>query len=217
MSQHPSDDDLRAALSAAAIHATPGPDCPEPARLWELAEGNVDETVLDHVSVCPSCQEAVRLGRVLVSEHAGDAKVVELQPAANSSRWGFAVLGAALAAGIIGVIVLRPPVEAPDVDVIRGELAVPLRSATPDAIPRSAAELRWTEGPEGTVYDVRVLDEQLLPVAEVVGLQVPHWTIPAERLQHLPTPTSLQWRVTARTPEGRRLSSPTWPVRIEAR
>ena len=216
MSQHPSDDDLRAALSAAAIHAAPGPDCPEPARLWELADGNVDETVLDHVSGCPSCQEAVRLGRVL-SEPTGDENVGEPETAANGSRWGFAVLGAALAAGIVGVIVLRPLVEAPDADVIRGELAVPIRSDTPDAVPRSAAELRWTAGPEGTVYDVRVLDEQLQPVAEAVGLEVPHWTIPAERLQQLPAPTSLQWRVTARTPEGRRLSSPTWAVRIEAR
>lgn len=210
MSEHPSDDDLRAALSAAAIHAAPTPDCPEPELLWALANGSVDESVLDHVTGCPSCQEAVRLGRVLVSEPAPET-------AANGSRWGIAVLGAALAAGIVGVIVLRPPVETPDADVIRGELAVPLRSATPDAVPRSAAELRWSAGPEGTVYDVRVLDERLQPVAEAVGLQVPHWTIPADRLQHLPAPASLQWRVIARTPEGRQLSSPTWAVRIEAR
>ena len=207
--EHPSVHELRAALIEAASRAVPGPDCPEPHALWAVADGSGEPSVLDHVAACGSCQEAIRLARELA--RAPTSNVVALP----SRRWTpVAVIGGALAAGIIGVLLLRTPAPEPAPDVMRGDLDVPLRALSGDRLPRAAAELRWTAGPEGTVYDVRVMNERLDTLAEATELDEPRWTIPAAALAD-DEDGALQWQVTARTPDGRRMQSPTWTVQIE--
>jgi len=79
--------------------------------------------------------------------------------------------------------------------------------------PRSACNLRWNTGPDGTRYDLIVTDGELEILSTVKGLNQPEYTVPQGQI---PASTEeLLWRVTAHLPDGGSVSSETFTTVID--
>jgi hypothetical protein len=100
------------------------------------------------------------------------------------------------------------PIDAP----FRGGDAPVIRSLSDDgeALPREDFRLRWSPGPEGSRYDVRVTTESLEVVADAQRLAEPSFLVPESALVKLPAGGRVLWRVEALLPGGERVASPTF-------
>ena len=213
--------DLLEAFADADVRA-PGP-CPPADDIWTAARGEGDATAVRrialHVAECGACtvawRLAVEMARVVPPARAGR------EPEAASRRWRrIASIGAAaaLAAGLAGLFVIdarRFPAR-PEVGVYRTAAPVEVRALVPDGavLPRHDMRLRWTAGPEGSRYVVRVFTEDLTSIAEADGLAAPEYVVPESRLAGLPAGARLLWQVTVVPPGGDRFTSPTFAVRL---
>lgn len=218
------DSTLREAFQARTGGPPPGTTCPDPARIYDAARGALPpgETreVVEHLAVCPECAEAWRLAAAF-EEEAGVAD--EPAPVVTRSIWrprlvaaAATLLAAALAAGLWWSVVTVPE-QAP---VYRAAGEAEIVSLLPEGEPldREQPVLLWRLGPEavpeGTTYDLQVSTAALEPVAEASELEEPRYQLPKEALADLPAGAQLLWRVEARTPDGRRIASPTFVTPI---
>jgi hypothetical protein len=133
------------------------------------------------------------------------------------SRWVPIAAAAALVvvAGVVSVQVLRE--RTPATPVYRSPGADWLRSELPadGALARDHCLLRWTPGPEGTTYQVRVMSEDHDPLARGRRLDRAEYLVPAAALGELPSEARIFWQVTARLPDGRTVDSETFDGRVE--
>ena len=215
----------RQAFAALGERAAPGPDCPEPDRIWAAATAESPPAerheIFDHMASCASCAAAFRLARGLSQEEAPQEKTgrvaqVKAFPrlvARPWLRWGTAL--AAAAAAVVLAVQLPGWLSRPG--PYRGGEVREIRSQIPEGtiLPREKADLRWTAGPPGSVYEVRVLTPEGREIAVESGLAEPRWRIPASALTAVPSNAVLYWRVTALPPDGKSLGSKTFSVRLE--
>lgn len=214
------DSTLREAFQARTGGPPPGTACPDPGRIYDAARGALlpGETreVVEHLALCPDCAEAWRLA-VAFEEEAGAAE--EPAPVTARPAWrprlvavAATLVAAALAAGLWWSVVTVPE-QAP---IYRAAGEAEIVSLLPEGQPldREAPVLRWRlepeAVPEGTTYDVLVSTEALEPVAEATELEEPRYELLEEALADLTAGARLLWRVEATTPDGRRISSPTF-------
>jgi hypothetical protein len=154
---------------------------------------------------CASCASAFRLARGL-SEEKKEATVVR----GPWTRWA-PVVGAIAAVLVLAVLIptLRKP------SPYRGGQDQEIRSLIDDSVlSRDQAELRWTPGPPGSRYEVRVLTADGAEIAVESDLEAPSWRIPPSALAGLPTDTVLYWQVKALYPDGKRSASKTFEARL---
>lgn len=208
-------DRLRRAWASLSDGAVPTESCPEPDSLWAAARGElapeVTRGLVEHTLTCGACAEAWRLAR----EVGGTLPLLEaLDPALGRPRWvGFGtLLAAAAAALVVATTLARSPLSP-----YRGVGAVVVRSWIPEGrtLSRSQCTLRWSPGPAGSHYDLRVATEDLTIVAVVRGLEATEYRVPAGALAPLPAGAKLLWQVEALSPDGTRLSSTTFVTQIE--
>ena len=208
------DEWLRAAFQARRAAATPKESCPAPSDLWSAARGELAvetrRTLVDHTSVCGACAESWRLAMEVSRD---------LSPGQRPWQRSFAPLAAAAAlvlalAGGIWLMQRPGPVEPP---AFRGGEAFAIRSLVreDEALPRRAFRLRWSPGPEGSRYDVRVTTESLQVLAGGQRLAEPSFLVPESALAPLPKDSRILWRVEASLPDGERVASPTFVTRLE--
>jgi hypothetical protein len=154
---------------------------------------------------CASCAAAFRLARGMAEEKK-EASVVR----GPWTRWA-PVIGAIAAVLVLAVLIpiLRKP------EPYRGGQDQEIRSILDDAaLPRDHAELRWSPGPPGTRYEVRVLTADGAEIAVESDLEEPRYEIPAPTLAGLPADTVLYWQVKALYPDGKRSASKTFEARL---
>lgn len=208
---------LREAFAALGERAAPGPACPEPDRLWAAATGEspVEERheIIAHTASCASCAAAFRLARGLSEDKAGQAGDAPLlrRP---WLRWA-APLAAVAAALILAVLV--PGMWRSEPVPYRGGEPREILPEIPDAaaLPREQAVLRWTAGPPGSRYEVRVLTPEGREIAVEANLMTPQYRIPPSALQGVEAGSLLYWQVKAFPPEGTSVASKTFSVRLE--
>lgn len=205
-------DELRDAFAGLGETAAPGPDCPAPDRLWAVATGEatVDERheIIAHTATCASCASAFRLARGLSEKEKTEAAV--LRP--SWKRWAPGIV--ALAA-VLALAVLVPGLWQSKPEPYRGGQDQEIRSLTGEAaLPRDQAELRWTPGPPGSRYEVRVLTRDGAEIAVESDLEVPRYRIPPSALVGAPPGMVLYWQVKALRPEGKSSASKTFEVRL---
>ena len=82
-------------------------------------------------------------------------------------------------------------------------------------MPRIDRVLRWTAGPEGTTYGLRLTTEDLAPLVEVLRLEQPEYRVDPRVLEGIPQGDAVLWRVTAHLPDGRRVASRTFTTPLE--
>lgn len=205
-----------AALAARGETASPREDCPDPDKIWAASRGEaggaLSRALLDHAATCDACAEAWRL-----AHEVGASLPASAAPAgARPLRLGWA---AAAVAAVAVAAVLLPPLlrrdEGPP--VFRREAGLAIRSLVPEATPfaRDAILLRWTPGPEGTLYDLSVASDRLEPLYEAKGLVEAAHAVPPSAVVEVPSGGRILWRVQARAPDGERGASPTFFARIE--
>jgi hypothetical protein len=216
--------DERMAEAFQALGDAPGAEVPEDLRerIWLAVSGElppeerrelVERTVTD-----PACAEAWRIANEMwrasqASAAGGDA----LAAARPATRWAPRWLAAA-AVFLLGMTfgavhyLTRPPG-----DEFRASSAMEVRSLIPPdvALPRTAFRLRWTPGPEGSRYQVRVTTEDLQVLATAADLTEPVFAVDPSRLAALSAGASVFWQVDVSLPSGGRLTSPTFIARVE--
>jgi len=209
----------RQAFAGLSEQAAPRPDCPDPDRIWAaaIAEAPPAERheIFDHIASCASCAAAFRLARGLSQERSSQQDgQVEPFPASQPRwrRWGAAL---AAVAAVLALAVLIPRWNRPE--PYRGGESREIQSQIPDEapLPRGQAVLRWTAGPPGSQYEVRVLTRDGREIAVESGLTEAHYQIPPPALSDVPAGTVLYWQVKALRPDGKNLGSKTFSVRLK--
>lgn len=201
------------AFAASMETAGDGRSCPAWEDLWSSAHGEMDRTgedgILMHVGECASCAAAWRVARDLATDHA-----------VGKRRRRFSLMHLAAAAILVvavaglGVVWLTPDDPAPVYRAMEGEWLQPeIPLDTP--IARDDCLLRWTPGPVGSTYHVRVTGENLELLSVGRWLDEPEFLVPASALEELPPGSVLLWQVSARLPDGRNVDSGSFISRIE--
>lgn len=223
--------DDRDARLAEAFRSTPPTGardagaCPADGTLWDAARGDLDPAalrdVLDHVHRCARCEESFAMARALDPAAAGARQARDAEPATPArrpERWALAA--AALLTVAATLLWIAGDRERPAANGPAAELRVPAGAAiaTPladgAALPRDAFVLRWEGLPDGAIATVELAgaDLRLLHRAEEIAgdsARVP----PAALAGRAPGET-LYWRVEAVLPDGTRVESRSFRVRI---
>ena len=216
--------DERLALAFRALaDASESEDVPEELleRIWLAVSGALPpeerREIVERTVTDPACAEAWRIAselwRTSQSSAADEADV----PSAPAARWDRRWLAAAavlLLGTTIGVISLlnRSPG-----DQFRASSGFVVESLLPAeaALPRAAFRLRWTPGPEGSRYQVRVTTEDLRVLTTAEDLTEAAFAVDPAVLAGVPAGAPVLWQVDASLPGGERLTSPTFVTRVE--
>lgn len=206
-----------------SIHVSAGDACLAADWVWDAVTGQQRpadlEAGLAHVTQCASCAEAWRVAHELA---VGTGQVRAGRRTADA--WGAWRVWLPAAAAVVVLLAGtgsdrgwfdRPSTGAGDANVIRGASAA-LSTAMPDpqACDRSDCRLSWTDAGTGARYSVRVTTSELAPVAFVNDLQERTFTVPATALGALAKDAEVLWQVEALLPDGRRVSSATFPLTV---
>jgi hypothetical protein len=191
--------------------------CPQPDQLFDAASGDMElsqrERLIDHVSHCPECFEAWRIAmevgaRPIVAESerpfVGGAHIV---------RRRFSIAASVLAGVLFATYAILP--QKPQETYRSAQVSLEPRSLSASTLPRDEFVLRWTPGPQGSSYVVRLSTADLQPLLTREGLSRSQLVVPSSVLAPLADGAQLLWQVDIRTPDGRLASSQTFVVTLE--
>jgi hypothetical protein len=214
---HDADERLRGAFRDLA--AASAGQCSEEDldRVWRAVSGELPaeerREMVERLATDPACAEAWRVAHALQDARRGDVRVAAF---GKTRSWSPAWIGlaAALVFGVAaGIYQIR---RAPE-SMFRTQAQYVVESPIPSdsALPRDAFVLRWTPGPEGSRYHVRVTTEDLQVLTTASDISVPEFRVPPEPLSKVPSGSRVLWQVVASLPSGERVSSQTFVVRTQ--
>jgi hypothetical protein len=171
----------------------------------------VERTVTD-----PACAEAWRVATELWRASQSSAVDEAGAPSAPAAQWAPGWLAAAAVLLLGTTIVISLLNRAPG-DEFRASSGFVVESLLPaeSALPRAAFTLRWTPGPEGSRYQVRVTTEDLRVLTTAEDLTEAAFAVDPAVLAGLPAGAAVLWQVEASLPGGERRTSPTFVTRVE--
>ena len=218
MSEQAGDEMLRQAFQA--LGARSGGECSDEDRdrVWRAVSGDMpaDErrTLVERLATDPGLAEAWRVADELWSASQGAAARVADTPARLwRPTWLAAAALLVLAVGAGVVIQDTAPAE----DEFRSGGGYVVESLVPfeATLPRENVRLRWSPGPEGSRYAVRVTTEDLRVLDTATDLTVPELVVAPERFAAIPPGTRVLWQVDAALPGGGTVSSRTFVARVQ--
>lgn len=214
----------RAALCFLADSWPPSSDCVDAEQFWAAAHGDPKPAqlrrLLDHASLCPSCSEAWRLARQLISqlEEAGEKFQQPRSFVFPRARvyWTAFAVAAAMVAIIAGVRFYQPQTMQPGAE-FRDPSQQTILSLVDEQVLLSRTDclLRWSPGPEGTLYSIQVATEDLTVIAQARSLERPEYVVAKTALEDLPAEATIIWQVKAQFLDGSSLRSKSFVNRIE--
>jgi len=207
---------LRRAFLSPPPDSPIGEGCYEPARILRavLGELSVKENrqLADHARTCGSCALAWKLAL----EYADEA---ELRPKRSSSVWRWLPAAAVLVVALVAVGVLAPWEDGGGTGepVLRSVGTATVRSlvAEEQPLPGAGFVLRWSPGPEGARYDLRVTDRRLNTLHRANAADATEYTVPESALSGLEPGSIVLWQVEMVLPDGRRVTSATFAATLE--
>jgi hypothetical protein len=215
------DEQLRDAFVMDAELQADGADCPPAETILESARGELpaaeDEKVLYHVGECGACAAAWRLARELAEEKVPVGAPHRARGPTIPTWGGWLAAAAVLVLAVaLGVQFLGPSeiVEEPVYRAQEGDWLL-LEGADGETLPREGFLLRWSDGPEGSTYNIRVMTEELDLVAEARSLERSEFQVPPSALSEFPSGARIFWQVTAHLPDGRRIDSDSFLAVVE--
>ncbi|WP_426750298.1 hypothetical protein [Myxococcus sp. Y35] len=204
--------------------------------VWRAVSGELPaeerRVVIERVAADPAWAAAWRLANELTraaseaeppAERLGEgARARRGAGAARQGRrfrfaWSKPLWGAVATAALMLIVVGVAMRDEPEQPRLRGEDTAAVVSKVPEALPlkRDDCVLRWSGGPEGTRWSVRLSTEDLSLVHRVDSLERREYRVPAEVLAPLKPGTKLLWQVEARLPDGQVLRGATFVNRLE--
>lgn len=208
-----------------ASETVPAGGCPASEEVWAAAAGEADPAtvrrILLHVGECGACTTAWRLAVEMsqVVPLLSEAGERASPSRARWARWTSAGSLLALAAGLavfVYVETTRPGPVPRDAVTYRGAAPSEVQPLVADGaeLPRHDCRLRWTAGPEGSRYDLRVFTPDLTDLVTPRGLTEPEFLVPTDVLEGVAPGTALYWQVTLVLPDGTRRASPVFRVTV---
>ncbi len=192
-------------------------------RIWRAVAGELPaherRAVVARLAESPAVAEAWRIADQLwrasqASERESDT--VPVKPPARSAPWNrsWLALAALVVLGITATLITR--FDTPAGDEFRAAGNDVVESAIPaDAtLPRDAFTLRWTPGPAGSRYAVRITSADLTPLASGTDLDVPEFVVPPSALATVAAGSPVLWQVQVRMPDGTTAASETFVTRV---
>lgn len=208
----------REAFAGLSERGMPGPECPDPDRIWAAAtaEGTAEERqeIIAHTATCASCAGAFRLALGLSGERDRAARVEPLRVPWFRRTAPLAALAAALLVAVL-VPLWRAQQAPPQYRDDAERLEIRSQIAEGAILPRQQAVLRWSAGPPGSRYEVRVLTREAREVAVEGDLEKPRYQIPPAALEGIPAGTVLYWQVKTLQPDGTSGVSKTFSIRLQ--
>lgn len=183
---------------------------PDAEELYEAASGNLERKrrleIIDHVAKCAECTQAWRIA-LEVGARSEQAPVTQ-------RPWRFALAASViLAVGLVTYLVI--PVDQGTPQYREGVDPLAPVSAIGSTLPRDRFVLKWSAGPPGTTYLVRLSTADLAPLLDKSDIAVAQLAVPSSVLANVKTGEELFWQVEAQLPNGRRVASHTYVVRLE--
>jgi hypothetical protein len=214
--RHATNDRLRQAFHELAETTTAECSPEDLARIWRALDGDMPpeerRLMVERLAIEPALAEAWRLAYQLRQGVAG-ATVESPAWWRRPTSW-LAAAAVALLAVTVGLIVPNRDRVSDDAMRDAGVTRVePLPST--DTLPRDGFRLRWTAGPAGSRYDVRVTTEDLRLLANVTGLTQPEVLIDPRLLQDVPSGARVFWQVDVILSTGVREASRTFDTRVQ--
>ncbi|MET0985136.1 MAG: hypothetical protein ABW034_06995 [Steroidobacteraceae bacterium] len=198
--------------------------CPQAEQLFEAAAGGLDREqrlrIVDHVSQCAECAEAWRVAMELGARPASDVQPSRAPFLSGLHlRWrGMDTRRFALAASLfvavgIAAYMIIPTQEAPPYREVADSRA-PVAQVS-GSLPRDRFLLRWSPGPQGSTYALRLSTADLKPLFAKEGLTHPEFIVPAAVFEDVATGAQLLWQVEVWRRSGQRSTSETYAVTLE--
>jgi hypothetical protein len=217
VSDHSGDERLRRAFQATAGRSDTECTPDDLDRIWRAVCGDLPAAerrqLVERLARDPACAEAWRVATELW-EASGAARQEDASPRSRmwSAPWLAAAAVLVLAVGAALVVRLAPPG-----DEFRDASGYVIESQVPadTTLPRDAFTLRWTRGPEGSRYAVRVTTEDLRLLVTASDLTTAELNVPADRFASLPDGSRVFWQVDATLPGGDTVPSPTFVARVD--
>ena len=222
MTEPDSDERLRAAFRSQPDDAGPLPaDLQE--QIWLAVSGDLDpdqrRALVDRTASDPAAAEAWRVANALWQarlEGQGQARIVPMTPR-RPRLWTSPWLAAAATLVLVSAVVsLQYWRSGPSGDEFRvaPDAAIESLVANDAVLPRDDFRLRWTAGPEGARYRLRVTTEELRALATAGELTTPEFRVDPAALTGLAPGTTVLWQVELSLPTGQVIASPTFNVRV---
>lgn len=193
-------------------------DCPDPEQLFEAASGNLARDqrmmLLDHVAQCAECTEAWRLAKELDARPVEPAVESHARARTMSPAWRSAIAASViLVAGVATYIALPVRDEFPRYRDAAESLA-PVSLVT-GSLPRDRFVLKWSPGPQGSTYSVRLSTADLALLFVQQNLASPELSVPASALTAVKSGDRLFWQVEVRLPNSQQVPSETYAVTMQ--
>ena len=186
-------------------------------RVWAAVRGGLPaaerRALVERIAGDPAIAEAWRVAHTLRRDDPWELSVELRHSTSVVGRW-LATAAAALVA--VSVVVLVSRLDRSNGDTLRAPSGTRIESVTPGdaAMPRDEFRLRWSPGPVGSRYQVRVTTDALQVLATVADLTEPEVTIDRAALDGLTPGTRVFWQVEAALPTGERTASETFAARL---
>jgi hypothetical protein len=187
-------------------------------RIWRAAAGELDaddrRVLVDRMAANPAAAEAWRVAQVMreVQGYGAPAST----PARHSWSPAWIGLAAALTLAVgLGLFQVNRS-SAPSADVYRDASVSSTESLVPPdtVLARDAFVLKWSPGPAGSRYLVRVTTDDLRVLTTVADVKAPELTIPMAALDSVAAGSRVLWQVVTTLPSGQTVSSRTFVVRV---
>jgi hypothetical protein len=211
------DEKLREAFQSLGATSREAPSPADLDQVWRALSGELPASerreLVERMASDPGLAESWRIAQELQRETpkksaAGTARDVRFW---RSWVAAAAVLLVAVAAGI--VVQLWQPSGG---DTFRSSGRYVVESLVPpDAtLPRDAFRLRWTPGPEGSRYQVRVTTDDLRVLTSVSDVTAPELLVGTDVLSSVASGARVFWQVDVTLPDGYTVQSQTFVVRV---
>ena len=233
------DEQLRAAFrSQPDADAAPLPDDVQE-QIWLAVSGDLDpdqrRALVDRTASDPAAAEVWRVASALwqarqeegedvrqegeldAAPRAGQTRAVPVVPRPTrpwASSWTSPWLAAAAALVLVSAVVTLQYRRAGDEFRLAPDAAIESLVADDASLPRDDFRLRWTAGPEGARYRLRVTTEDLGVLATAAELTTPEFRVDPAALADLPPGTTVLWQVEMSLPTGQAISSRTFDARV---
>jgi hypothetical protein len=215
--RHSNDERLRRSFQMRADATAPACSPEDLDQVWHAVRGELPaaerRTLIERLAVDATLAEAWRVAHAMRRDDSWKSASGSQRYAPAAGRW-LATAAAALLA--VSVVFMVSRLDRPNGDTVRAPVGTRIESlVTSDALPRDAFRLRWSAGPVGSRYQVRVTTEDLDMLTTIANLAEPEVTIDRAALAELKPGTRLFWQVEATWPGGGRAASPTFTARVQ--